>query len=419
MCVVLAPLCVDAAAPDLVQLQGVLTTVGGQPAPDGPYGLTVGLYSAQTGGDLLHEETFGGAKSAVVENGRFDLVVGTVSDLPADLFGAAEDVWLQLQVELDAPLPRRRLFSVPYAISARHALTADAVTFDVATQAELDAALDGLITASDVADQVSALADLVYTKTEVDDAVKVALSTVYSKAQVDSAISTGLATLYTMAEVDSAIAAVDGKLSGYLPLSGGILTGPLTAGGSVTVADDAAECTAANAGAIRFAESAFEGCDGSKWILLGSGTPVPSGTLIFTAVVGNNEDGKVIGTIPAVAGKKIRVIRVAICGDADASSGPAIYRVTGGGVDFTWAAGQNNPGPTYFIGSTPVVSGGARGFVYKTISELTSQAGAALTVKMDAQNDHDALFCQASDEDGNPYSDASGTSRGWVKYQYE
>ncbi len=463
VCVVVAPLCAEAAAPALIQMQGTLRTGGGELAPDGPYGLTVSLFDAEVDGALLHEEIFGGSKSAVVADGVFDLVLGSAAELPTGLFAQADELWLQVQVEIDAPLPRSRLFSTPYALAAGHALTADALTFDVATQAELDAAVGGLPTDSDVADEVAALADLVYTKAEVDTAISAGLATVYTKAEVDTAIgaglaagytkaevdtaiSTGLATLYTKAEVDTAISTglaagytkaevdtaistglatlyskteTDSLLAGFLKLSGGTLTGPLTVGGSVTVANDAASCTAANAGAIRFTGTLFEGCNGTEWTLLG-GAAAPSAAVVFTASALDTEDGKVIGTIPGSPGKNIRVIRVVICGDADAASGPAKFSAVGGGMDFSWAAGQNNPGATYFIGVTPPsVGGAARGFVYQTVSEVTTQKGAALTITMVTQNDYDALFCQATDVDGNAYADPIGSVRGWVRYQYE
>ena len=172
-----------AGVPNFLPLQGALRGAGGEPAPDGAYGLTLRLFDAEVDGELLFEESLGAADQVVVSDGVFSTRLGGTKPLPPGVFGAASEVWLEVQVELDPPLPRKRLGAVAYALHAGHAATADAVVgsapdlacsgcvgedeldFDPATQAELDGA-------------VASLADLYASK-----------SSVYTKAEVDGLIA--------------------------------------------------------------------------------------------------------------------------------------------------------------------------------------------------------------------------------------
>ncbi len=141
-----------AAPPEKINLQGLLTSGAGVPAPDGLYGITLRLFDAQTGGEKLHEESFGAANSVTVTNGRFSLIAGSITPLPVGALIGADQLWVELQVEVDEPLPRRRVWSTPFAMSAGIAATASnlacsgcvtpgALSFDVYTKAEVDAKL--------------------------------------------------------------------------------------------------------------------------------------------------------------------------------------------------------------------------------------------------------------------------------------
>lgn|GEM_PF-3376471 len=70
---------------------------------------------------------------------------------------------------------------------------------------------------------------------------------------------------------------------------------------------------------------------------------------------------------------------MAICGDSDSGSGPNRFRVSGGGVNFTFAAGQSSVSTNQWLGSTPSTGGSARGFVYRTVS-YTGNMGQGMTV---------------------------------------
>ncbi len=127
-----------------------------------------------------------------------------------------------------------------------------------------------------------------------------------------------------------------------------------------------------------------------------------------------------IGTIAAKAGATIVIDKLGICGDADASSGPVRYHAFGGGLDFTWAAGQNNnPGSTHFLPPTQSTGGQGRGFTYADVN-YKAQVGQSVSVEYEFTNDGDGLHCTGTDVEGNSYNDSkSSSSRGWVRWHYE
>ncbi len=441
------------AVPSKLAVQGRLLNTAGLAAPDGTYGLTVRLFDAAAAGDLLHEEAFGATNAVVVADGVFALTVGTVEALSNDLFVDNDVVWVELQVDLDPPLPRRPLTAVPWALAAQQAsvalsaadlacsgcVGADELSFDPATQDELNAAIAGVITETAIDAKLSALADTLYTKTETDAALATLAGTVYTKAQTDDAIAAlgsgvytktesdaALAALaagvYTKTETDDAIAAlagtvytkaeVDSKLAGYLPLTGGALTG------SIQLGNDTAECNAAKAGAIRWTGTKFEGCDGESWQTI-SVIGAPSAKAILTGLVSGNPT-QTMGQINPIPGKKVRILKVGICGDSEQSSGPNGFRLQGNGINITFGAGASDPGVNYFLGVTPNKGGQARGFVYGTVG-VVSAVGATVTLSFISHSDYDGLYCVDVDTEGNSYNDSGSPSsnRAWVQYQYE
>lgn len=105
----------DAAAPRLINYQGILTDEAGT-ALSGTYHLTFSLYadSSQGATALWSEEHL----DVVVESGIFNVVLGSVSTMPGDLFDGGE-CWLGIAVESNPELhPRQRLVSVPWALRA-------------------------------------------------------------------------------------------------------------------------------------------------------------------------------------------------------------------------------------------------------------------------------------------------------------
>jgi hypothetical protein len=145
---------------------------------------------------------------------------------------------------------------------------------------------------------------------------------------------------------------------------------------------------------------------------------------VFSAVVNNSQYGysgsTLMGSIPAMAGKRIAIQKVGICGDADADSGPKGFHATGGGVDFTWAAGQNQIGVTHWLGHCPKTgSDPQNGFVYADVAHQGSPGG-EVNIYINHNDDWDGNYCQDTDTKGNAYNDSGNnvSVRVWVLYTY-
>lgn len=107
-----------AATPQTLAVQGMLETSSGLPA-NGTYDLVLRLWTGQSGGTLIHETTSAGV---VVQGGVFDATLGPIADGAL----AGGDAWLEVTVQGEAPLPRRRVQASAYALEAGHAAVADA-----------------------------------------------------------------------------------------------------------------------------------------------------------------------------------------------------------------------------------------------------------------------------------------------------
>jgi cysteine-rich repeat protein len=139
----------------------------------------------------------------------------------------------------------------------------------------------------------------------------------------------------------------------------------------------------------------------------------------FSAVALNNQSPTLtMGTIPGKAGKQIVIYKIGICGDSAQSSGSNQFRVSGGGLNFTWHAGQNNPGSTHTL--SPTVPKGAGHSLSTMQVSYTASVGSSLTVQWTYHNDWDGYRCTDTDELGNTYNDGTASSvRVWVMYGYK
>lgn len=106
-----------APVPPSVSFQGALSTSGGVPA-NGTYDLVLRLFTAETGGSQVYSQTLG---SVQVSGGLLDATVGP---LTSALLSAHAELWVELAVLGEPPLPRQRLRSAPYAIQSETANTA-------------------------------------------------------------------------------------------------------------------------------------------------------------------------------------------------------------------------------------------------------------------------------------------------------
>ena len=112
-----------AAAPALMNNQGVLRSAAGAPIVDGEYDLAFALYAGQDATEVIWSETVIGVS---VQGGLYSTVLGGVVPFPANLFRDQVELWLGVTVGDGAELPRARLLTLAYAFEADHALVATA-----------------------------------------------------------------------------------------------------------------------------------------------------------------------------------------------------------------------------------------------------------------------------------------------------
>lgn len=112
-----------AEAPNLVNYQGILTDTGGT-SLNGTFDLSFRIYadSSQAADDLWSERHTG----VVVDDGLFNIILGSVSYLPDSLFAGGER-WMGISVGGDPEIyPRMQITSVPWAMRATVADSANA-----------------------------------------------------------------------------------------------------------------------------------------------------------------------------------------------------------------------------------------------------------------------------------------------------
>ena len=120
-------------APPLLHLSAYVVADSGLPLETTLYGLTVEVWDAPTGGNLLFAE---GHHFVPVADGRLSLVIGSQSPLPADLFTPGSERYLEVRpLEAGAPTSvlRHRIVSAPYALQAESAASVGAAA-DIAGQ---------------------------------------------------------------------------------------------------------------------------------------------------------------------------------------------------------------------------------------------------------------------------------------------
>lgn len=97
--------------------QGTLTDASGNPVT-GDVDMTFRIYDVSTGDTALWTEAHTSANAVSVENGLFQLMLGSLVPIPETVWGNGS-LYLELQVGSDAPMnPRELIGSVPRAIQA-------------------------------------------------------------------------------------------------------------------------------------------------------------------------------------------------------------------------------------------------------------------------------------------------------------
>lgn len=110
------------SAPSVLTHHGQLSFDG---APvDDDVGITFRLYDGSSAGSYLWEEDH----TVAVTGGYYSVVLGSITPVPSALAAASDDLWLGLSINGGVELtPRLRLTSVPYALGAAVATTAEDV----------------------------------------------------------------------------------------------------------------------------------------------------------------------------------------------------------------------------------------------------------------------------------------------------
>lgn len=104
----------QAQVPQVINYQGQLTDASGNPA-NGTFTMIFKIFDAASGGSQLYTET----QSVTVSNGVFNVLIGSVTPVPLNLFDSGTERHLEVTVNGTVLTPRRRFGSVPYAFTSR------------------------------------------------------------------------------------------------------------------------------------------------------------------------------------------------------------------------------------------------------------------------------------------------------------
>lgn len=104
-----------AGVPPMISYQGKLMQPGGAPVPDGTCSIQFAIYDAATGGTPLWSET---NNSVHVKGGLFSVLLGSVVNLPANIFDQPNR-FFGVKVGSDPEMtPRQQIASTAYAFKA-------------------------------------------------------------------------------------------------------------------------------------------------------------------------------------------------------------------------------------------------------------------------------------------------------------
>ena len=103
-----------------INYQGYLTDDAGNPIND-TLSMTFGIWDDPGVGSELWNEN----GNVVVEEGLFNVVLGSTTPIPSDVFGAGQSRWLELTIVAQTLSPRTEITSVGYAYRAVKADSAD------------------------------------------------------------------------------------------------------------------------------------------------------------------------------------------------------------------------------------------------------------------------------------------------------
>ena len=126
----------NGAVPNTISYQGILALSNGQLVPDESYNMEFSLYTAQSGGTLVWQET---QFSVPIKGGRFNVILGSAVNLAGVAFD--QPYWLGIAVNGGPELPRIQMTSSAYSLNAK------TVMDNAITSAKIQ---DGTIQANDL-----------------------------------------------------------------------------------------------------------------------------------------------------------------------------------------------------------------------------------------------------------------------------
>ena len=119
---ILGTAAVSGGIPPIISYQGKLTQPSRVPVADDAYSIQFAIYDVPTGGTALWSET---NPSVQVKDGLFSVLLGSVVNLPANIFDSPNR-YFGVKVGTDAEMtPRQQIASVPFAFRATAAGTVD------------------------------------------------------------------------------------------------------------------------------------------------------------------------------------------------------------------------------------------------------------------------------------------------------
>ena len=130
-----------------IAYQGRLADADGNPLT-GTYNMIFRLYDVASGGVPLWEEQWTGSNGAQVSDGLFNIMLGSLTQIPMDMVTGHDTLWLGITVGTDDEMtPRVQLGSVPFAVQALtvpdRSITTDKIADGAVTQAKAPFALGG------------------------------------------------------------------------------------------------------------------------------------------------------------------------------------------------------------------------------------------------------------------------------------
>ncbi len=145
----------QSSVPNVINFQGKLTDNAGNPVADGTHSFVFRIYDGdvtQPGATLLWTEGGGGGGPVLLttSGGLFNHQLGSIADLPANLFQDYDSLYLEIQADDEILAPRTRLISNPYTRAANVSLALTCNGCVTASEIANDAVVGGL--GGDIAD---------------------------------------------------------------------------------------------------------------------------------------------------------------------------------------------------------------------------------------------------------------------------